>query len=80
MYPGVPCGIDGPVSSIRLKNVRDSMEDWEYFAILENLAGKDAVNKIVSDVAPNWWGTSEDPLVIHAARERLAAEILKLKK
>jgi hypothetical protein len=80
MYPGVPCGIDGPVSSIRLKNVRDSMEDWEYFAILEKLAGKDAVNKIVSDVAPNWWGTSEDPLVIHAARERLAAEILKLKK
>ena len=80
MYPGVPCGIDGPVSCIRLKNIRDSMEDWEYFAILEKLAGKDAVNKIVSEVAPNWWGSSEDPAVIEAARERLAAEILKLKK
>ena len=72
MYPGVPCGIDGPVSCIRLKNIRDSMEDWEYFAILEKLAGKDAVNKIVSEVAPNWWATSEDPAVIEAARERLA--------
>ena len=61
MYPGVPCGIDGPVSCIRMKNIRDSMEDWEYFAILEKLAGKDAVNKIVSEVAPNWWATSEDP-------------------
>jgi hypothetical protein len=80
MYPGVPCGIDGPVSCIRLKNVRDSMEDWEYFAILEKLAGRDAVNKIVSDVAPNWWGSSEDPAVILAARETLAAEIVKLKK
>ena len=80
MYPGVPCGIDGPVSSIRLKNVRDAMEDWEYFALLEKLAGKDAVNKIVSDVAPNWWGTSEEPAVIEAAREKIAAEILKLKK
>ncbi|MBK7713062.1 MAG: DUF4091 domain-containing protein [Bacteroidales bacterium] len=80
MYPGVPCGIDGPISCIRLKNLRDSMEDWEYFAILEKLAGKDAVKKIVAEVAPNWWATSEDHVVIEATRERLANEILKLKK
>ncbi len=80
IYPGVPCGIDGPISCIRLKNIRDSMEDWEYFAILEKLAGKDAVNKIVSEVAPNWWGSSEDPVVIEAAREKIAEEIVKLKK
>ena len=80
MYPGVPCGIDGPVSCIRLKNLRDTMEDWEYFAILEKLAGKDAVNKIVAEVAPNWWATSEDPAVIEATREKLANEILKFKK
>jgi hypothetical protein len=80
MYPGVPCGIDGPISCIRLKNIRDSMEDWEYFALLEKLAGKDAVNKIVSEVAPNWWSTTEDPEVIEATRERLADEILNFKK
>ncbi len=80
MYPGVPCGIDGPVSCIRLKNIRDSMEDWEYFALLENLAGRDAVNKIVAGVAPNWWASSEDPIVIEAAREALAQEIVKIKK
>ncbi len=80
LYPGVPCGIDGPVSSMRLKNIRDSMEDWEYFEMLGKLAGKDAVNKIVSSVAPNWWSTSEDPAVIEAAREKIAEEIVKLKK
>ena len=80
MYPGVPCGIDGPVSCIRLKNIRDSMEDWEYFALLEKAAGKDAVNKIVSEVAPNWWATSENPAVIEAARDAIATEIIKLKK
>jgi hypothetical protein len=80
MYPGVPCGIDGPVPCIRLKNIRDSMEDWEYFALLEKLAGKDEVNKIVARIAPNWWATSEDPAAIEAAREKLAEEILKLKK
>lgn len=80
LYPGTPCGIDGPVPCIRLKNIRDSMEDWEYFAILEKLAGKDAVNKIVASVAPNWWASSEDPAVIEATREKIADEILKLKK
>lgn len=80
IYPGVPCGIDGPISCIRLKNVRDSMEDWEYFAMLEQLAGKEAVTKIVSGVAPNWWASSEDPGVILKAREEIAAEIMKLKK
>ena len=80
MYPGTPCGIDGPVPSIRLKNIRDSMEDWEYFAILEKLSGRDTVNKIVASVAPNWWACSEDPAVIEATREKLADAILKLKK
>jgi hypothetical protein len=80
MYPGVPCGIDGPVSSIRLKNIRDSMEDWEYFALLADLAGKDEVNRLVARVAPNWWGASEDPSAIEAVRESLASEIVRLKK
>jgi Glycoside hydrolase 123, catalytic domain len=80
MYPGVPCGINGPLPCIRLKTIRDSMEDWEYFAILEQLAGRDAVNKIVSDIAPNWWASSEDPAAIGAAREKIAAEIVRLKK
>ncbi len=80
MYPGVPCGINGPLPCIRLKTLRDSMEDWEYFAILEQLAGRDAVSKIVSGIAPNWWASSEDPAAIEAAREKIAAEIVKLKK
>ena len=80
MYPGVPCGIDGPISCIRLKNIRDSMEDWEYFSILEELAGRDAVTKIVSEVAPVWWASAKDPRVILSVREKIAREILKLKK
>jgi len=79
MYPGVPCGIDGPVSSIRFKTLRDSMEDYEYFAILEKLIGREAVLEIVSSVAPNWWSTAEDPAIVFAAREKIASEIIKNK-
>jgi hypothetical protein len=79
IYPGVPCGIEGPVASIRLKNIRESMEDYEYFHKLEQLAGRDAVLDIVSEVAPEWWSTSRDPKVILAAREKIAEAIVRHK-
>ena len=40
----------------------------------------EAVKKIVSEVAPNWGASTEDPKVILETREKIAAEILKLKK
>jgi hypothetical protein len=79
-YPGVPCGIDGPVTSIRLKNLRDGMEDYEYFAILEKLTDKNTVKKIVDTVAPNWWNFSKDSNEILAVREKIVQQILSLKQ
>ncbi len=56
------------------------MEDYEYFAILEKLAGKTIVEKIVNTVAPSWWDFSKEPGKFLAAREKLAEEIVKRKK
>jgi len=75
-YPGVPCGIRGPVASMRLKNIRDGMEDYEYFALLERRAGAAAVQKIVDRIAPTWWGYTRDPKALLDARRELAAAIL----
>ena len=75
-YPGVPCGIRGPVASMRLKNLRDGMEDYEYFALLERHAGAAAVQKIVDRIAPTWWGYTRDPKALSDARRELAAAIL----
>ena len=63
------------IYSIRLKNLRDGMEDYEYFAILERLAGRDAVNEVVERMAPNWWGFCRDPQSILGARQELAQRI-----
>jgi hypothetical protein len=79
LYPGVPCGIEGPISCIRLKNVRDSMEDYEYFALLEQLSDREKVTSLVSEVAPNWWSSTEDPEMILIVREKIASEIVRLK-
>ena len=78
-YPGAPCGIDGPVISMRMKNLRDGMEDYEYFAILERLTDKKTVKKIIDAIAPNWWDFSKDPNKFLAAREKIARQILNLK-
>ncbi|GAF86593.1 unnamed protein product [marine sediment metagenome] len=80
LYPGAPCGIDGPVACMRLKNLRDGMDDYEYLAILKDLAGKEAVDEIVNTIAPNWWDFSKNPGDFIDAREKLANEILKAKK
>ena len=79
-YPGLPCGIDGPVISMRMKNLRDGMEDYEYFVILERLTDNQTVKKIVDTISPNWWNFSKDPNEFLAAREKIAQQILKLKK
>jgi hypothetical protein len=74
-YPGAPCGIDGPVASMRIKNLRDGMEDYEYFVLLEKRAGPQAVQKIVDRIAPNWWDYCRDPDAILAARREMAQQI-----
>jgi len=79
-YPGVPCGIDGPVCSMRLKNLRDGMEDYEYFALLEKLADRKAAKAIVDTIAPNWWDFSKTPSDFLVARTKLAEQIVRFKK
>ena len=36
-YPGAPYGIEGPVGSIRLEVLRDSMEDYEVLYLMESM-------------------------------------------
>ena len=74
-YPGTPCGIDGPVASIRLKVLRDGMEDYEYFTILRERSGDPAVKRLVDKIAPNWWDYCRDPRVLLDVRRELAEAI-----
>ena len=40
IYPGKPIGEDGLIGSIRLKQVREGAEDYEYLTLLGNLIEK----------------------------------------
>ena len=75
-YPGEDAGIDGPIASVRLKNLRDGMEDYEYFVLLEKAKGKEIVDEIVRTAVPTWGTWDQNPYHLLALRERLAREIM----
>lgn len=75
-YPGEEAGIEGPIASIRLKNLRDGMEDYEYFALLEKAKGKEAATEIVRAIVPTWGTWDQDSEHLLKARERTAQAIL----
>jgi hypothetical protein len=76
-YPGDAVGIDGPIASIRLKNLRDGMEDYEYFALLEERGGLEAVEAIVREAVPTWGTWNSAPHALPKLRQRLAEEIVR---
>lgn len=74
-YPGGDAGLDGPVASMRLKSLRDGLEDYEYLV----LAG-DAGTAKAAAVAASWTTWESDPAKVAGAREELAKIILGRKK
>jgi hypothetical protein len=78
-YPGTPCGMNGPIGTLRMKNIRESMEDYEYFSILEKKAGREKVSRLVSEVTSDWGHWSREPAKYYSARKKIAALILKYK-
>ncbi len=77
LYPGIDAGIDGPVPSIRLKLIREAMEDYEYMALAAQQGCRQEVDAIVDKMAPSFYQWEHDPRQYLAAREKIARLILK---
>jgi len=79
VYPGWAAGYDGIAPSLRLKALRDSIEDYEYLAILERLGRAAEAQKIVLPLAESFFQWDPDPKVYDEARAKLAALIVAAK-
>ena len=77
-YPGMKVGIDGPVSSIRMKIFRDGIEDYELFVIAEKLLGRDFVIKKINEVTPSLTEFSSDIDKIALVRKEIGEAIEKV--
>jgi hypothetical protein len=66
---------EGPVSSIRLENVRDGIEDYDYLALLADAKGRDAAIAHFGRLVKSMKEYTRDPAELHAVREQMAREI-----
>lgn len=76
VYPGRDVGYDGIAPSLRLKALRDSIEDYEYMAILERKGLAAEARKVVEPLAESWFKWEADPGEYEKARVRLAEMIV----
>jgi hypothetical protein len=71
-------GKDGPIGSIRLANIRDGLEDYEYLWLLQNRAKTPApVQQACLPVTANLTTFTRNPQVLYAQRETLARGICR---
>ncbi|HYH98131.1 DUF4091 domain-containing protein [Hyalangium sp.] len=82
LYPGKPAKIGGtsqvPVPSLRLKHIRDGVEDYEYLTLLVKLGDSALAQKLARDVVPTAHHVSDDPNVILQARLTAGRRIAEL--
>lgn len=62
IYPGNKVGSDLPVGSLRLESIRDGIEDYQAFCMLEKFVGTDAVNDLIRRTTTHVakWSDDED--------------------
>jgi hypothetical protein len=75
VYPGEQVGVKGIVPSMRLKWLRDGVEDYEYIQILKSLGKSDLALQIARSVGQDWTHWTRDAAAIESARQQLGQAI-----
>jgi hypothetical protein len=81
-YPGTPAKIGGtthiPVASLRVKMIREGMEDYVYLKLLSDAGDPALAHQIVDQLFPNAYSTNQTPDALMQARATIAARIVEL--
>jgi hypothetical protein len=79
VYPGEAVGMNGKVApSMRLKWLRDGVEDYEYVQILKGLGQGDWALQTIASVGADWSNWTRNPTALEAARISLGQRIQSL--
>ena len=72
LYPG----LEGPIGSIRLANLRDAMEDYEYLWLLgQKLGDVDAARRACLPVTESLIQFTRDPSTVYSQRQAVARSL-----
>ncbi len=81
-YPGTPKKIGGkthiPVESLRLKHLRDGLEDYEYLRALQALGAGDFAKRVARTLAPSGFEIERDPQKWEGVRAQLTERLRAL--
>ncbi|MGC4115383.1 MAG: DUF4091 domain-containing protein [Myxococcales bacterium] len=84
LYPGKTSKIGGttpvPVASIRLKMLREGMEDYEYLKLVTDLGDAAFARSQAQQVATTPSSIASDPAALYSARRALAQRIVQLQQ
>jgi hypothetical protein len=80
LYPGTVAtvGFDGPVASMRLKWIREGMDDYDYIAILKSLGQEKFLERRAGKVAASWADWTADGKLLLTVRNRMGRRIERL--
>jgi hypothetical protein len=76
LYPGADAGVQGFITSIRLKQIREGLEDYEYLAILARRRGSAVAQGMVRKIARSWHDWDGDPRHLLEVRTEIARSIV----
>lgn len=75
LYPGNQIGTTDPVQSLRLKSVRDGMEDFDLLTLAKKSLGEKETERLIRCVTPGMTVYTDDPAVFFAVREAIGEKL-----
>ncbi len=78
LYPPGPIASSESAPGIRLKAIRDGIQDYEYAQILKNLGQGTFVNSVIQPIAMSWTNWTHDANALEGARQQLGQQLSQL--
>jgi hypothetical protein len=78
LYPPGPIASTESAPGIRLKAIRDGIQDYEYAQILKNLGQVSFLDPIIVPIATSWTNWNHDPTALQGARLQLGQQLHQL--
>jgi hypothetical protein len=75
VYPGRPAGLKGVAPSLRLKYVRDGVQDYEYIQLLKTCGQVTFALAEAKKVGTDWSHWTKDQSLLESVREKLGSQI-----
>lgn len=75
VYPGANVGVKGVVPSMRLKWLRDGVDDYDYIALLKAAGKPDLALELSRQIGPDWRSWSRDPQALERVRRQIGEEL-----